>query len=147
MQYAFAAFAQALNSVMRPPARKDSPWRVIGQSVAGARQGVQCPGETRSDLKCLNARVAAQTIDSVEYDANGSYRLGDIVTLPPRSGRQRTLIEEFFIGLDPLFFEWDPNGPQLSACTERAHAHGSYRGRGCGDPVAEAPTRAIVWPW
>ena len=87
------------------------------------------------------------TIDSVEYDANGSYRLGDVVTLPPRSGRQRTLIEEFVIGLDPLFFEWDPNGPRFSACTERAHAPGSHRGRGCGDPVAEAPTRAIVWPW
>lgn len=41
----------------------------------------------------------------------------------------------------------DPNGLRFGACAERADAHGSHRARGCGAPVAEAPTRAVVWPW
>jgi hypothetical protein len=83
--------------------RKDSLWKVVGQSVSGARQGVKCIGEARLDLKLVNARMCAQTLFSIEYDANGLCCHGDVVTRPPRIRRQGPLREEVVVGVDRLF--------------------------------------------
>jgi hypothetical protein len=51
------------------------------------------------------------------------------------------------LGLKRELSGCNPNGLRFGVCAECADAHGSHRARGVGDPVAEAPTRAIVWPW